>query len=118
MNRRETAAVAGYAAAALLAACAAAWLLDLPRADLRVPFDYRGDTLLYGLTAKAIVDHGWYLTNPLLGAPFGLELHDYPFADGFHHLVLRGMAVLSSDWALNFNLYFLLGFPLIALAAL
>jgi hypothetical protein len=117
-NRRTAAAVAGYLLAAVASAFAAVWLLDLRRADLRVPFDYRGDALLYALTAKGVVDHGWYLRNPLLGAPFALELHDYPFADQLHHLAIKGMALVSSDWALIFNVYFLLGFPLITLSAL
>jgi hypothetical protein len=118
MNRRTVGSVAGYAAAAIVSALAAVWLLELGQANLRVPFDYRGDTLLYALAAKSIVDAGWSLHNPLLGAPFGLDLHDYPVADQFHHLVLKGMTLASHDWALLFNVYFLLGFPLITLAAL
>jgi hypothetical protein len=118
MNRRTAAALAGYTAAALLSVAAAVWLLQLRGADLRVPFDYRGDTFLYALTIKGVLERGWYLVNPLLGAPGGLELHDFPFADGFHHLAVRALGLFTSDWALVLNLYFLLGFPLIALAAL
>jgi hypothetical protein len=118
MSRKTAVTLAGYGAAAALSMIAAVWLLELPRADLRVPFDYQGDTLFYSMVVKAIVEHGWYLRNPLLGAPGILELHDFPFADGFHHLVIKALAAFSSDWALLFNVYFLLGFPLIAVAAL
>ena len=38
--------------------------------------------------------------------------------DTVHLALIRIMALASHDWALLFNLYFLLGFPLIALSAL
>jgi phosphoglycerol transferase len=107
-----------YGGAALVSLLAAVLLLELWKADLRVPFDYGGDALSFALVVKSIVDHGWYLTNPSLGAPFGLELHDFPFADSLHLLVIKLMSSFTSDWALLFNLYFLLGFPLIAMSAM
>ena len=107
-----------YGLAAALAVAAAVLLLQLWKADLRVPFDHHWDALLCGLVVKSIVDDGWYLHNPLLGAPGSLQMHDYPFSDSFHLLVIKVMSWFSSDWALLFNVYYLLGFPLITLSAL
>jgi phosphoglycerol transferase len=70
------------------------------------------------LEIKAIVDNGWCLTVPQLGAPSVLRLHDFPPQfDSLHLLVIRLMSVFIHDWALIFNLYFLLGFPLIAVSS-
>src|SRR5205085_7401077 len=102
-----------------LAACGDAVLtLRLWRADLRVPFNYRGDSVFFAMMVKAVIDRGWYLTNPQLGAPGVLALHDFPQADAVHLLLIKLLSWPSGDWALIFNLYFLLGFPLITLSAL
>ncbi|HWJ56963.1 MAG TPA: hypothetical protein VNR90_12085, partial [Vicinamibacterales bacterium] len=117
-SRRVSAAVWLYAAVALAALVEAVIVLRLWRADLRVPFNVRGDSVFFEMMVKAVVDHGWYLTNPQLGAPGVLTLHDFPQADALHLLVIKVMTLFSSDWALLFNIYYLLGFPLIAVSAL
>jgi phosphoglycerol transferase len=109
-----------YGLAAAISIVAAVFLLELGTADLRVPFYYDGDALAYGYAFKSVVDHGWYWTNPSVGAPAGLELYDFPFVahDSFHLLLVKAMSLFSGDWGLLFNLYFLLGFPLITLSAM
>src|SRR5262245_34407562 len=82
-----------YALAALLSLVAAVPLLELWQARLRVPFDYNGDSLSFAMVAKAVVDHGWYLNNPQLGAPFGQQMHDFPFADSLHLLIIKLLSV-------------------------
>ncbi|MBV9946627.1 MAG: hypothetical protein JOZ69_07255, partial [Myxococcales bacterium] len=108
-----------YATVAVVSVTAAVLLLDLPHADLRVPFDYGGDALLYALITKSVVDHGWFWHNPSVGVPDGLDFHDFPASahDSVHLLIIKAMSLFTGDWALLFNLYFLLGFPLIALSA-
>jgi phosphoglycerol transferase len=103
---------------AAVSTAAAVVLLRLWTADLRVPFDYGGDALSFSLVVKSVVDNGWYLTNSHVGAPFGLEMHDFPFADSLHLVLIKVMACFTSDWALLFNVYFLLGFPLITMSAM
>ena len=110
--------VRGYVLTAATSLLAAVLLLKLWGADLRVPFDYGGDALSFSIVVKSVVDNGWYLHTPQVGAPFGLDMHDFPFADSLHLLVIKGMSLFTGDWALLFNLYFLLGFPLIAMAAM
>lgn len=92
-------------------------VLRLWRADLRVPFLYRGDALLNQSIVKSILDFGWYGTNARLGAPFSQQLYDYPVANGnnLHAVLIAGLGLFSSDSALVMNLYFLLSFPLAAM---
>jgi phosphoglycerol transferase len=93
-------------------------LLRLWRADLHVPFVYEGDGLLIQALVKEVI-HGWYFTNPALGAPFGQELYDYPFvnANTVAILILKAIGLFSSSAPLVLNLYFLLTFALCALTA-
>jgi phosphoglycerol transferase len=72
-------------------------LLKLWRADLRVPFAYLGDGICTQLWAKGMAETGWFLDNPALGAPFGLEMHDFPLSDGLLFLVLRGLVLACGD---------------------
>jgi phosphoglycerol transferase len=117
---RTARALVAYVAAAMLSIAAAVLLLDLYDADLRVPFDYHGDALLYEFIVKSTLDHGWFWNNPSVGAPAGFQFYDFPASahDGFHLLLIKTMSLLGDDWALLFNLYFLLGFPLITLSAM
>ncbi len=109
-----------YAAVAALSIVAAIFTLRLWRADLRIPFDYDGDALLFSYLVKSLCDHGWIWNNPTVGAPSGFHLQDYAVSahDTGHLAVIKLMSLFTGDWALLFNLYFLLGFPLIALASL
>jgi hypothetical protein len=116
-GRGRAAALLLYGGVALAACVEAVLALRLWRADLRVPFNYSGDSVFFAMMVKAVIDHGWYLTNAQLGAPGVLTLHDFPQADGIHLLLIKLLSCFSTDWALLFNVYYLLGFPLIALSA-
>ncbi len=109
-----------YFAVALLSLVAAYYLLDLRNANLRVPFVYRRDALLYAAVIKSVVDHGWFWRNPSIGAPSGLLLYDYPNVahEAVHLLAIKALSIFTGNWALLLNVYFVLGFPLIAVAAM
>jgi|SRR5215207_1217141 len=95
-------------------------VMRLWRAEIYIPFRYGGgDAAFFLMAIKSVLKHGWFLENPDLGAPSGQELYDFPvFAgDGFHFLVIKLLGLLSSDPAFVLNLYFLLSFPLVALAS-
>jgi hypothetical protein len=109
----------GACGAALLAFLGAALTLRLWRANLSVPFRYSvvDDTKFYLSLIKGILDHGWYLNNPSLGAPFGQQFYDFPQgADNLNLLAIKGLGVLWPHAAVVINLFFLLTFPLTALA--
>ena len=106
-----------YAAAAAVTALLTTLALELWKTDLRVPLTYRGDALPVSAHFKTVFEEGWYEYQPRLGAPFGQTYNDFPTADNFHLIVAKVMRIFTSDWALALNLYFLLGFVVIALAA-
>ncbi len=85
---------------------------------LRHPFNYYGDTIFYSMTIKSVVTTGWYLTNPFIGAPGEHFLGDFPTPDGLNYLIIKILALFTSNCALILNLFFLLGFPLITLSSL
>ncbi|MFL5240987.1 MAG: hypothetical protein ACJ8FY_02675 [Gemmataceae bacterium] len=111
-------ALAEYGGAALLCLVVLTAALRLWRADLSIPLSSKGDSLLTQLWIKGIIENGWYLSNPSLGAPFGQEMHDYPMADGLHFGLMKLIGLVVPDAAAVFNLYYLLTFPLATLAAL
>jgi hypothetical protein len=67
-----------YLAALALCMLVLGTVLDV-RSETRMwPYYYRGDTMFYHLVTKSVIDHGWFLDVPLLGAPEALNLRDVP----------------------------------------
>lgn len=96
----------------------AAWALALWRADLTLPLRYTAtdDAKFYLMLVKGIVTHGSYLSNSSLGVPFGQHLYDLPQgADDLNLLMLRGLALFSSNPVVIVNAFFLLTFALTSL---
>ncbi len=108
---------AGYAATVLAVLAAMTVALELWRADLRVPFVYAGDNLMGQMFIQNILESGWALDGPRLGAPGGQALYDFPLPDILHIALLKLFGYLFHDSGLILNLHYLLGFPLTALAA-
>ncbi len=110
----------GAAAVALLALAAAGWVLKLWQADLALPFRYAqlDDTKFYLMLIRSVIRHGWFEAGSSLGAPFGQQLADFPQgADNLNFLIVRVLALFSSNPALIANLFYLLTFPLAAVSA-
>ena len=112
--------VAGaYLGAAALSLLILVWVMQLWRADLRVPFTYYSEAMFNALLVKGVLEQGWHLTNPALSAPTGLDLRDVPMSDNnFHFLLIKLLSLFTSDYGLVINLFFLLTFPLTTLSAL
>lgn len=102
--------------------------LRLWDADLGVPFVYlqpegsplvfAPDAPFYLMMAKGAIDHGWFLTNPGLGYPFGQELYDLPHGmDNLNLLVLQVLGWVTRDAFVAVNLFYLLTFAGIAVSA-
>lgn len=117
-TQRRLRAVAVYVGAVAACLLILTLVLQLWHADLSVPFLYGGDSLLFQALAKGAVEQGWYLHNARVGAPFGLELHDFPLVDSLHFLGIKLLALKGQDYARGYNLYFLLTFPLTTLTSL
>ena len=90
---------------------------ELWNAKLNVPFNYTGDAIPTGAHFKTVAEQGWYEYQPLLGAPTGQTYHDFPTADNLNFMFARVLGFVTPDWPTAMNLYYLLGFPLAALAA-
>ncbi len=103
-----------YALVAALAIVGEYLVLELWRADLRVPFAFSADAAGTAAGIKGMIENGWVWTNPSLGAPGTMNLLDYPGSDTLHWLIIKLLSV-SGDAAMTMNLYYLLGFPLVAL---
>jgi hypothetical protein len=88
----------------------AGWPLD-------VPYDYGGDANLNGMAVKAMLDQGWPLRNPSLGAPFAQQLLDFPFYDNLSMAVMKVLGTTSAPWPVVVNVFFLGTFPTVGLAA-
>src|SRR4051812_27465935 len=87
-GRKKTYAIYGGAA---LACCGLTFfLLELWRADLRIPFTYGGgDELPICMWIKGLKDNPWIFHNSRIGMPFGMELFDYPLPESFHLLIFK-----------------------------
>src|SRR5436309_2146323 len=77
MTRAWVRSVAGYALAVGLCLGFLVIVLQLWKADLRVPFLYWEDALLVDSWVKGVLDNGWYLHNAYLGAPAAQDFHDF-----------------------------------------
>lgn len=108
-----------YALLAVAASSAlAAFVLRLWNASFGVPLLPGGDGYLVLMQVKGILDNGWVLNNPYLGAPFGQDLHDYAAnREVLHVAIVKVLGLFSSNPGAVLNAYFLLSFPLAALAA-
>ena len=86
---------------------------------LDVPYLYLGDANLYQASIKGVLDHGWYWHNASLGAPGQAQLFDFPSLGGdpLNVLIFKFIGLFTSDSAVVINVFFLLTFPLVGLAA-
>ena len=107
-----------YAGAVVLCLVILTCVMKLWRADPRTPFEYGGDALFHGMVIKGIIDNGWYLRNNLIGMPGGAEVFYFPMADNLHFLLIKFFSLFTSDYALIFNFYFVLTFPLTTISSL
>jgi phosphoglycerol transferase len=87
-------------------------------AHFRVPFGYSYDALSTDAYTKSIIDNGWYFHTPRLAAPFTADWRDFPVGgENLHWFALKIIGLVTGDYALTVNIYFLLGFFLVALSA-
>ena len=95
----------------------AAWIYRLWDQDWSLPFRSFGpDVYFIESTLKAIQDHGWYLTNPQLNAPFGQQTYDYPNAGENLQLgIIKLFTLITRTPGQALNLYYLVGFGLLVM---
>jgi phosphoglycerol transferase len=108
----------GVTLAAIGSLVAATFSLQLWNAHLHVPFVYGSDGMISLATVKwAVSGGGWLYTNHQTGAPFGLELFDYPLTtDNLNYVAMWLIGRVTSNPARVMNIFFLLTFPAEAIA--
>src|SRR5215510_1616604 len=117
VDRRK--AVAVYVASMLLCLIILVWLMKLWQTDLRAPLTYYGEANYNALLVKSVLDYGWHLENPAMGAPDGLDLRDVPMGDNnLHFALIKLIGLVTRNYGLTINLFFLLSFPLTTVSAL
>jgi phosphoglycerol transferase len=107
-----------YLVAVALCSLLLIWLLELWKRDLGAPLQYSGDALLTQTLARTIAETGWVLHNDRLGAPFGVDLVEFPCTDTLSILLLKLLSSMSGNSFRVVNLFFLLTFPLTTLTSL
>ncbi len=90
-------------------------VLRLWQLDLRVPFNYWGDSIFELMLAKSIADGGWIWSIQRLGAPFGLAIAAFPQNLVFSSLVMKAIAIFTSEPGLILNLFWLFSIGLTSL---
>ena len=108
---------AEYAGVAIVSLIILYQLMELSKADFRIPFSYGGDAQTFLLFIKSIVDEGWVLHNNYVGMPYGLALYDFPLSDTFTFLLIKFFSFFTKDHGLIFNLFFISHFPFTALTS-
>src|SRR4051794_12571161 len=93
-------------------------VLELWNADLRIPFRNDGDCLYTQLWVKNLIEGGWYLHTDRAGAPYGLNLHDFPLAESLHFGIMKLLALGSINPCRIINCYFLLTFVFTTITSL
>lgn len=83
-----------------------------------VPFTYDGDGLEYNLLTKTTIETGWWMENPMVGAPGTLEMYDYAIGNNLDFLVMKILSIFSGNYAVVMNAYYILGFFLTAFCSL
>ncbi|WP_421734399.1 hypothetical protein [Cellulomonas sp.] len=103
---------------AALGGLSAVWALRLWAAHLNVPLVGSGDALLNLMLVRNMQLTGWFQSTPLLGAPIGQDLRPWPVAVGdlWSLLSLKALSLVLSP-AASVNVFFVLGFPLVAAVA-
>lgn len=82
------------------------------------PLTYAPDAPFYLMITKGAIDHGWFLTNPSLGFPFRQELHEFPQGlDNLNLVILQGIGWITGNAFTTVNLFFLLTFLTVSVAA-
>ena len=116
-DRAAIAEAVAYVVGALLPLGVIAWLMRLWTLDLTVPFAYGSDALSTQAGVKNLLETGAVYVNRALGAPGVSETYDVPSADTLHLLALRILGFFGTGWATAINVFYLLSYPAVGLAA-
>ena len=102
-------------AAASICVLVAAVTLGYATVPVGIPSAYSGDGLSAGMLFKGILENGWYLENPDVGAPFGLSWGPYPMVEGTHFVLIRIFGFFTANYGSALTLFYLFSYASAAL---
>lgn len=108
---------AGPVLTALLSLAACAQALRLWEWRPGTPLSLSGDAPYVLAQITSILEGNWYSSNPRVGAPFGLNQSWFTTADVINFATIRAIGFFTDSVATVGAVFFILGFPLAALAA-
>lgn len=76
----------------------------------------RGDATVSYAAAKSIIENGWWTPNPDLGYPFVQDGTSFPAPDFLALWAIKAIGAVTQDPFSAINIYFMLGFPLVAVS--
>jgi phosphoglycerol transferase len=85
--------------------------------DIKRPFTYAGDGISYMWNIKRVIEETWFFANSHTGYPFGSNHLDYPTSDTGSYAILKVLGTAFQSPVAALNLYFLLGFSFVFVAA-
>lgn len=102
----------------LLTLLVLALIFHAPHFTFHTPLSYTGDGLFSSGVVKTILDTGWFLTNPHMGAPYIYSLADFPGFGFTNALLIKGLSYFNhNSYPVIINLFYFLSFFLTALSA-
>lgn len=107
--------VIGSIAVTVMAFAAVVPSLDLSRLSA-APILYSRDAVSHAAIIQQAIE-GNPMAGDRFGYPFGASWYDYPVIDWGSIAIIEGLTFFTDNYALIFNLLFLLGFPLAFAAA-
>lgn len=114
----RAAAITSSVAAGLVCLLCLAWTF-WPLSDwIRYPLVYDGDGLWNLFVIKTVLETGWYGGNVHLGAPFAATFLDFAKPESLYLLMFRLAGLVTNNAVLVHNLFYFLGFFLVAGSAL
>ncbi|MDB5053206.1 MAG: hypothetical protein JWM44_1256 [Bacilli bacterium] len=94
----------------LLTSLLLTYIMKLWHADLSIPFNYQGDTLVTMAMIKGTIENGWFLNNINIGAPYGHQMFDYPIPNNLHFFIIKMISFLFPNYRQTLNVFYLLTF--------
>ncbi len=101
-----------YLGAAILCVGFLVFVLDLWRVNLQIPLQNEGDAIVSQVWVQNLLETGWYAYSNRAGAPHGMNLNDWPAAEGLHFALIGVIALLGGNTYWVINVFYLATFVL------
>lgn len=107
-----------YFIAVILSMIILFFTMELWKCDLTIPFTYEGDGLSIAALFKGFIDNDSMVINKFIGFPSSYSFLDTPNSDWLHILIARLITLITSNYGLALNIFYLLTFPLTTITSL